>query len=63
MNLVQIGVIGNGFVGNAIYQNFKDKVKVLSPQIDYGSVFAPLAGVKSRKYHKSKDYKLPKGGK
>jgi UDPglucose 6-dehydrogenase len=23
---MQIGVIGNGFVGNAIYQNFKDKV-------------------------------------
>lgn len=23
---MQIGIIGNGFVGNAIYQNFKDKV-------------------------------------
>ena len=23
---MQVGVIGNGFVGNAIYQNFKDKV-------------------------------------
>ena len=44
-------------------RNFKDKYKVLYPQIDYGSVFDPLAGVKSRKYHKSKDYKLPKEGK
>lgn len=25
---MQVGVIGNGFVGNAIYQNFKDNVKV-----------------------------------
>lgn len=25
-NNMQVGIIGNGFVGNAIYQNFKDKV-------------------------------------
>lgn len=31
---MQIGVIGNGFVGNAIYQNFKDKVKVKSFDLD-----------------------------
>ena len=24
---MELGVIGNGFVGNAIYQNFKDKVE------------------------------------
>lgn len=28
--------------------------------IDYGSVFDPLGGVKSRKYHKNKDYQFPK---
>lgn len=25
-NNMQVGIIGNGFVGNALYQNFKDKV-------------------------------------
>lgn len=25
---MKVGIIGNGFVGNAIYQNFKDKVEV-----------------------------------
>lgn len=31
---MQIGVIGNGFVGNAIYQNFKDNVKVKVYDVD-----------------------------
>lgn len=25
--MTKIGIIGNGFVGNAIYQNIKDKIK------------------------------------
>ena len=24
--MIQVGIVGNGFVGNAVYQNFRDKV-------------------------------------
>ena len=28
MNNVNVGIVGNGFVGNAVYQNLRDKVPV-----------------------------------
>ena len=29
-----VGIIGNGFVGNAVYQNFRDKVKCYVYDVD-----------------------------
>ena len=29
-----IGIIGNGFVGNAVYQNFRDKVSTKVYDVD-----------------------------
>ena len=26
MNNINVGIVGNGFVGNAVYQNLRDKV-------------------------------------
>ena len=27
MDNINVGIVGNGFVGNAVYQNLRDKVK------------------------------------
>ena len=60
----EVDVIGfSGGMASKVWIDCLYKEGVRQALIDYGSVFDPLAGVKSRKYHKSKDYKLPKEGK
>ena len=34
MNNVNVGIVGNGFVGNAVYQNLRDKVKTKIYDVD-----------------------------
>ena len=40
-----IGIIGNGFVGNAVYQNFRDKVTTKVYDVDKNKSFNTLSEV------------------
>ena len=40
-----VGIVGNGFVGNAVYQNLRDKVKCKVFDVDKNRCFSPLEEV------------------
>ena len=40
-----IGIVGNGFVGNAVYQNLRDKVKTKIYDVDKNRCLNPLEEV------------------
>ena len=45
MNNVNVGIVGNGFVGNAVYQNLRDKVKTKIFDVDKNRCLNPLEEV------------------
>ena len=45
MNNVNVGIVGNGFVGNAVYQNLRDKVKTKIYDVDKNRCLNPLEEV------------------
>ena len=45
MDNVNAGIVGNGFVGNAVYQNLRDKVKCKVFDVDKNRCFSPLEEV------------------
>ena len=45
MDNVTVGIVGNGFVGNAVYQNLRDKVKCKVFDVDKNRCLNPLAEV------------------
>ena len=40
-----IGIVGNGFVGNAVYQNFRDKTKCKVYDVDKNRSLNSLGAV------------------
>ena len=42
MDNVTVGIVGNGFVGNAVYQNLRDKVKCKVFDVDKNRCLSPL---------------------
>ena len=45
MDNVTVGIVGNGFVGNAVYQNLRDKVKCKVFDVDKKRCLSPLEEV------------------
>ena len=45
MDNVTVGIVGNGFVGNAVYQNLRDKVKCKVFDVDKNRCLSPLEEV------------------
>ena len=45
MNNVNVGIVGNGFVGNAVYQNLRDKVPTKIFDVDKNRCLNPLEEV------------------
>ena len=45
MNNVNVGIVGNGFVGNAVYQNLRDKVLTKIFDVDKNRCLNPLEEV------------------
>jgi len=45
MNNVNVGIVGNGFVGNAVYQNLRDKVPTKIYDVDKNRCLNPLEEV------------------
>ena len=45
MDNVNVGIVGNGFVGNAVYQNLRDKVKCKIYDVDKNRSLNPLEEV------------------
>ena len=45
MSNVSVGIVGNGFVGNAVYQNLRDKVKCKIYDVDKNRSLNPLEEV------------------
>ena len=45
MNNVNVGIVGNGFVGDAVYQNLRDKVKTKIFDVDKNRCLNPLEEV------------------
>ena len=39
MDNVNVGIVGNGFVGNAVYQNLRDKVKTKIETKDVKTIY------------------------
>ena len=45
MNNINVGIVGNGFVGNAVYQNLRDKVPTKIFDVDKNRCLNPLEEV------------------
>ena len=45
MDNINVGIVGNGFVGNAVYQNLRDKVKTKIFDVDKNRCLNPLEEV------------------
>ena len=45
MDNINVGIVGNGFVGNAVYQNLRDKVKTKIYDVDKNRCLNPLEEV------------------
>ena len=48
--MVSVGIVGNGFVGNAVYQNLRDKVKCKVFDVDKNRCLNPLEEVIQQDY-------------